>query len=196
MEFQEMQDEDAMSLRDEDWSSWRKKEGMQTWTMRHETNSLSLMEIWNSKSSGNMYFEFEEKFGAFSKVHFRQSIYCFEALEVMILMLQTIHKSELKRGCYARLKQTDKRKILSSKFTMHFEPAPWFWIGPLSSTYEFKIDLELTQISNLATSDRVWASRHVKTSSKCLYPIQKALYSFKTCSFRSFFRFFFYELFL
>ena len=45
MEFQEMQDEDAMRLRDEDWSLWRKKEGMQTWTMRHEANSLSLMEI-------------------------------------------------------------------------------------------------------------------------------------------------------
>ena len=43
---------------------------MQAWRMRHEANSLGCMEIWNSKSSSNMYFELEVKFGALSKVHF------------------------------------------------------------------------------------------------------------------------------
>ena len=40
------------------------------------------MEIWNSKSSGNIYFEFEVKFKALFKVYFAQAIYHFEALEV------------------------------------------------------------------------------------------------------------------
>ena len=50
--------------------------------MRHETNSLSCMEIWNSKSGGNIYSDFETKFRVFSEDHFRQAIYRFETLEV------------------------------------------------------------------------------------------------------------------
>ena len=40
------------------------------------------MEIWNTKSGDNMYSDFEVKFGVVPKVHFRQAIYRFEALEV------------------------------------------------------------------------------------------------------------------
>ena len=41
-----------------------------------------------------------------------------------------------------------------------------FWIEIFPSTYEFKIDFKLTQISNSATDDRVWAPRHVEMSPK------------------------------
>ena len=37
------------------------------------------MEIWNSKFGGNVYTNFELKFGAFSGVYFRHAIYHFEA---------------------------------------------------------------------------------------------------------------------
>ena len=54
------------------------------------------MKIWNSKSGGNMYFDFEVIFGVFPEVHSRQAIYLFKALEVRNPMLQTMHKLELK----------------------------------------------------------------------------------------------------
>ena len=72
MDYAERQDEDVMNLGDDDWSLLSKKEGTQTWTMRHETNSSSCMKVWNSKSSGNMYSKFEAKVGVLSKVHFGQ----------------------------------------------------------------------------------------------------------------------------
>ena len=50
-----------MSLEDEKWPLWSKKEGKRRWIMRHGTNSSSCMEVWNLKSGGNMYFEFEAK---------------------------------------------------------------------------------------------------------------------------------------
>ena len=62
--------------------SWTIRKGKQAWIMRHEANSSSCTKIWNSKSSGNIYFDFESKFRALLEVHFRQAIYCFEALEV------------------------------------------------------------------------------------------------------------------
>ena len=55
--------------------------------MRHETNSLSCMEIWNSKSGGNIYSEFEDRFEILLEVHFRHTIYRFEAHELKSLML-------------------------------------------------------------------------------------------------------------
>ena len=55
MDYEERQDEDVMSLGDDDWSLWSKKKGMQTWTMRHEANSSSCMEIWNLKFDSNIY---------------------------------------------------------------------------------------------------------------------------------------------
>ena len=61
-----------------------------------------------------------------------------------------------------------------------------FWIELFHSTYEFKIDFELAQILNSATSDRVWAPRHVETSFKGHHPIQNTLYSIKTLKFLSF----------
>ena len=41
----------------------------------HETNSSSCMEVWNPKYEGNIYSEFEAKFGLLSEVHFRHTIY-------------------------------------------------------------------------------------------------------------------------
>ena len=40
------------------------------------------MEIQNSKSSGNIYSDFEDKFGAFFGVYFIDTIYRFEAQEI------------------------------------------------------------------------------------------------------------------
>ena len=49
--------------------------------MRHEAR-FNCMEIYNSKSNGNIYFTFEDKFGALPGVHFIHTIYSFEAWEV------------------------------------------------------------------------------------------------------------------
>ena len=80
MDNKERQDKDIMSLGDEKWPLWSKKEGKRTWIIKHEENSSSCMEVWNSKSGGNMYSNFEENFGALSKVHFMHPIFFFEAL--------------------------------------------------------------------------------------------------------------------
>ena len=55
----------------------------EAWSKIHQV----CMEIWNSKSSGNMYVNFKKTFGLFPKVYFRQPIYRFEALEVKNPML-------------------------------------------------------------------------------------------------------------
>ena len=69
-------------------------------------------------------------------------------------MHQMVCKSELKRGSYACLNQIGQRRMLSLKFTMHFELSPTFRIGP-PSTYVFKIDLRLTPISNAVIGNQV-----------------------------------------
>ena len=48
------------------------------------------------KSDGNIYFEFEDKFRAFSGVHFIHTIYIFEDREFKSSTLQTVCKSKLK----------------------------------------------------------------------------------------------------
>ena len=48
------------------------------------------MEIWNSKSGGNIYSKFEVKFGALPKVYFGQTIYRLKALEVRNPILQIV----------------------------------------------------------------------------------------------------------
>ena len=54
--------------------------------MRYKAR-FSCMEIWNSKSSGNIYSDFEDKFGVLPEVHFRHAIYHFEAQEAKSPML-------------------------------------------------------------------------------------------------------------
>ena len=68
MDHDKKKDEDIISLKDEKWPLWSKKEGKKTWEMRHEVR-FNYMEIWNSKSDGNMYSNFEDKFGVLPKVH-------------------------------------------------------------------------------------------------------------------------------
>ena len=46
--------------------------------MRHEA-IFNCMEIRNLKSSGNMYSDFEDKFGVLIEVYFRHTIYRFKA---------------------------------------------------------------------------------------------------------------------
>ena len=86
MNHEERKNEDIMSLEDEKWPLWSKKEGKKTWKMRHEAR-FSCMEIQNSKSDGNIYSKFEEKFRVFLGVHFIHTIFCFEAWEVRSLTL-------------------------------------------------------------------------------------------------------------
>ena len=64
------------------------------------------MEIWNTKFGHNTYSDFEEKFGAFFEVHFRQAIYRFESMEVKNPTFQIVYKSELKQINYDYLKIT------------------------------------------------------------------------------------------
>ena len=59
--------------------------------MRHEAR-FNCMEIQNSKSGDNLYSDFEDKFGALPRVHFRHTIYGFEAREVKSPTLQTVYK--------------------------------------------------------------------------------------------------------
>ena len=42
MDYEERQDEDIMSLGDEEWLLQSKKEGTQTWEMRHEARFIKL----------------------------------------------------------------------------------------------------------------------------------------------------------
>lgn len=75
------------------------------------------MEIWNSKSGGNMYPDFKVKFEALPKVYFGHVIYHFEAQEVTNPTLQTVCESELKRGNYTHLEKIGQGRKLSSKLT-------------------------------------------------------------------------------
>ena len=54
------------------------------WDMKQDSVAWKFR---TQKSNGNIYSDFEDKFGALSEVHFRKTIYCFEALEVKNLML-------------------------------------------------------------------------------------------------------------
>ena len=88
-------------------------------------------ELWNSKSGGNMYSYFETKFRALSELYFGKTIYHLEDLEVQNPTLQIICKLDLKWGSYVHLKQIGQRRMLSLKFTVHFELIPLIsnWIS-------------------------------------------------------------------
>ena len=79
---------------------------------------------------------------------------------------------------------------MSSKFLVISNSFANFLTKLFLSTYEFEIDFKLTQISNSAIGDRVWAPWHIETSSKGHYPIQNTLYSIGTRNFWSSFRIF------
>ena len=91
------------------------------WSKIHQV----CMEIWNLKSSGNMYFEFEVTFGVLTKVHFGKTIYCFKSLELRNPTLQILHKLNLKRGSYAHFNQTGQRGKLSFKLTTWVRNGFW-----------------------------------------------------------------------
>ena len=48
MEYEERKNEDIMSLRDEEWPLWSKKEGTQTWEMRHEGKFIKF--VWKFRT--------------------------------------------------------------------------------------------------------------------------------------------------
>ena len=107
------------------------------------------IEIWNSKSNSNMYFDFKAKCGALSKIHFGQAIYFFEVLEVKNPMFQMVYKLNLKRRSCVCLKQAGQKRMLSSKFILHFE------LNPL----DFKLDLLIP----LMSSKLIWNSPKSRT---------------------------------
>ena len=57
---------------------------------------LAAWKFRTQKSDDIIYSDFEDKFGAFSRVHYRHTIYHFEAREVRSPKLQTLCKSKLK----------------------------------------------------------------------------------------------------
>ena len=134
MDYEERQNEDIMSLGDHKWPLWSKKDGKQTWIMNHEINSSSCMKNWNSKSSGNMYSDFEDKFEVLIEFHFRHTIYCFEAQEVESPTLQIVYKLKLKWRSYDHLKKLCK---IEGSFQNDFEIQHM----NLNPTYEFEIQL-------------------------------------------------------
>ena len=142
MNHEKRKDEDIMSLEYEKWPLWSKKEGNKTWKMNHEAR-LSYMKIWNSKFDGNIHSELEEKFGVLYKVHFRHTIYLFEAWEVKSPTLQIVYKSKLKWRSYGHLKTIVQNWRAISK---------WFW----NATYEFETQFEMTPISNSPTASSMF----------------------------------------
>ena len=124
MEYEERQNEDIISLGDHKWPLWSKKDSKQTWIMRHEINSSSCMKIWNSNSSGNMYSDFEAKFEALLKVHFRPTLY--------FLRLRKIEVQSFKQCANQRWNE----EVMVIWRQLRKVEGP-FW----NSTYEFKIQL-------------------------------------------------------
>ena len=73
--------QDIMSLKDDKWPLWSKKEGKKACEMRHEAR-FSCMKIRTQKSDDIIYSDLEDKFGVLSGVHYIHTIYRFEAWEV------------------------------------------------------------------------------------------------------------------
>ena len=106
------------------------------WGMKQDSAAWKFR---TQKSDGNIYSNFEDKFGALSIVHFIYTIYRFKTREVRSPMLQTVCKSKLKWRSYGHLKTTAPSWRVISK---------WFW----NSTYEFEIHFEMTPILNSPTA--------------------------------------------
>ena len=108
--------------------------GNEAWSKIHQ----AVWKFRTQKFDDNIYFEFEEKFGALPRVHFIHIIYCFEAWEVMSPTLQTMCKLELKWRSYDHLNkphkvegsfQNDSKiQLMNSKSNSKL---PQFWIHPL-----------------------------------------------------------------
>ena len=78
------------------------------------------MEIWNSKSSDNMYFDFKETFGVLPEVHFGQAIYRFEALKVTnLILLNNVQIGVEMRKLYAFDPNWSERNCNLSAITKH-----------------------------------------------------------------------------
>ena len=122
----ERQDKDITRLGDDKWHYRVRKKARKhgKWGLKQDSSSCT--KIKNSKSGGNMYSEFEEKFGVFSEFYFVHTIYHFESWEVRSPTLQTVCKSELKWRSYDNLNTTAQSWRVISK---------WF----RNPTYEFEI---------------------------------------------------------
>ena len=130
MDHEKRQYKDIMSLENEKWPLWSKKEGKKTREIRHGER-FNYMEIWNSKSGGNMHSEFDDKFGILPEIWFRHTIYCFESQEVKSSTLQRVYKLELKWRSYGHLKTTMQSWRAISKFNL------WIW-NPIQNDPSFE----------------------------------------------------------
>ena len=79
MERKEMQDKDIMSLEDEKWPLWSKKEGNKArkWGMKQDSAAWKFR---TQKSNGIIYSDFEDKFGALSGIHYIYTLYIVSKL--------------------------------------------------------------------------------------------------------------------
>ena len=103
------------------------------WGLKQDSSSCT--KIKNSKSGGNMYSEFEEKFGVFSEFYFVHTIYHFESWEVRSPTLQTVCKLELKWRSY------DNLNTIAQSLKGHFKMILKFnlWIrNPIRNDPNFK----------------------------------------------------------
>ena len=73
------------------------------WGIKQDSTSWKFR---TQKSDGIIYSDFQEKFGALSRVHYIHTIYRFEAWEVRSPTLQTVCELELKWRSYGHLKTT------------------------------------------------------------------------------------------
>ena len=78
MDRKERQDEDIMSLEDEKWPLWSKKEGKKTWEWGMKQDSVA-WKFRTQKSDGIIYSDFEKKFRVLYRVHCIHTIYCFKS---------------------------------------------------------------------------------------------------------------------
>ena len=88
--------------------------------MRHEANSSSCMEVLNSKSGGNIYSDFEAKFGALPEVHLKHTIYHFYGNSRVQRFNGVQIRVEIKKlwpfeDNYAKLKDHFKIQLMNSK---------------------------------------------------------------------------------
>ena len=87
----------------------------------HECKEGKQKEKSNMKNSRGQ--QLLDTFRALFGVHFMHTICCFEAQEVRNLILQMVHKSELKRRSYGHLKTTAQSWAKISWPKAHFVPA-------------------------------------------------------------------------
>ena len=90
-------------MRNDHYGVRKKARKHEKWGMKQD---LAAWKFRTQKSDDIIYSNFEDKFGALSRVYYIHTIYRFESQEVKSPTLQTVFKSELKWRSYGHLKTT------------------------------------------------------------------------------------------